>query len=70
MIRVGRESFEVEPLGPGNRCTPETVSAHMLYENSDPFLPHEPGACSMSPPPAMRPSTTGSPAIRGSFTCR
>lgn len=43
MIRVGRDAFEIEPLSPGNRCTPRTVSAHMLYENSDPFLLHEPG---------------------------
>ncbi len=43
MIRVGREAFEVEPLGEVARCTPRTVSAHMLYENSDPFLLHEPG---------------------------
>jgi Acyclic terpene utilisation family protein AtuA len=43
MIRVGRESFEVEPLSTGNHCTPRTVSAHMLYENSDPFLLYEPG---------------------------
>ncbi|MES3000702.1 MAG: acyclic terpene utilization AtuA family protein [Pseudomonadota bacterium] len=43
MIRVGKDAFEVEPLGAGNSCTPRTVSAHMLYENSDPFLLHEPG---------------------------
>ncbi len=43
MIRVGRDAFEVEPLDPDNRCLPSTVSAHMLYENSDPFLLHEPG---------------------------
>ena len=43
MIRVGKTSFEVEPLRPGNTCTPHTVSAHMLYENSDPFQLHEPG---------------------------
>lgn len=43
MIRVGRDAFEVEPLGNVSRCTPFTVSAHMLYENSDPFLLHEPG---------------------------
>lgn len=43
MIRVGREGFEVEPLSPDNRCTPATVSSHMLYENSDPFMLHEPG---------------------------
>ena len=43
MIRVGKTSFDVEPLRPGNTCTPHTVSAHMLYENSDPFQLHEPG---------------------------
>ena len=43
IIRVGQDSFEVEPLRAGNHCTPYTVSAHMLYENSDPFLLHEPG---------------------------
>ena len=43
MIRVGREAFEVEPLDPDNRCLPHTVAAHMLYENSDPFLLYEPG---------------------------
>ena len=43
MIRVGKAGFDVEPLRPGNACTPHTVSAHMLYENSDPFQLHEPG---------------------------
>ena len=43
LIRVGADGFEVEPLSPDNQCTPYTVSAHMLYENSDPFLLTEPG---------------------------
>jgi hypothetical protein len=43
MIRIGKDAFEVEPLNASNSCTPRTVSAHMLYENSDPFLLHEPG---------------------------
>ena len=43
MIRVGKDAFEVEPLSAHNQCTPRTVSAHMLYENSDPFQLHEPG---------------------------
>ncbi len=33
----------VEAFAEGARCTPETVAAHMLYENSDPFVLHEPG---------------------------
>jgi hypothetical protein len=43
MARIGADAFEVEPLTAGNRCTPQTVSAHMLYENSDPFFLFEPG---------------------------
>ena len=43
MISVDRAGFTVAPLDPANRCTPETVSAHMLYENSDPFRLVEPG---------------------------
>src|ERR1700722_1446983 len=43
MMSIEREGFTIEPLAPQNRCTPETVSAHMLYENSDPFRLAEPG---------------------------
>lgn len=35
--------FTVEPMAPEAAATPYTVSAHMLYENSDPFILHEPG---------------------------
>ncbi len=37
------DSFTLTPLADGARATPHTVSAHMLYENSDPYLLHEPG---------------------------
>jgi hypothetical protein len=43
MMSVDKGGFTIEPLSPQNRCTPETVSAHMLYENSDPFRLAEPG---------------------------
>src|SRR5580692_136520 len=43
MMSIERGGFTIEPLAPQNRCTPETVSAHMLYENSDPFRLVEPG---------------------------
>ena len=43
MMSIDRHGFTIEPLSPQNRCTPETVSAHMLYENSDPFRLVEPG---------------------------
>lgn len=42
-ITLDAEGFEVEPLLPGNRCTEHTVSAHMLYENKNPFRLFEPG---------------------------
>ncbi len=35
--------FTVTPLADGAHATPHTVSAHMLYENSDPFILYEPG---------------------------
>ena len=43
MMSVDAEGFSIAPLWAGNRCTPYTVSAHMLYENSDPFRLVEPG---------------------------
>ena len=43
LMRVGTDAFEIEPLALDNQCTPYTVSAHMLYENSDPFTLIEPG---------------------------
>lgn len=35
--------FTIEPMAPEAAATPYTVSAHMLYENSDPFILYEPG---------------------------
>ncbi|MFP1681629.1 acyclic terpene utilization AtuA family protein [Alloalcanivorax sp. C16-1] len=43
LISVDADGFQVEPLDPANRCTPNSVSGHMLYENSDPFRLTEPG---------------------------
>jgi hypothetical protein len=35
--------FTIEPMAEDAAATPFTVSAHMLYENSDPFILYEPG---------------------------
>ena len=35
--------FVIEPMAENAAATPYTVSAHMLYENADPFILHEPG---------------------------
>lgn len=43
VIDFDAEGFTVTPLADGAHATPHTVSAHMLYENSDPFILHEPG---------------------------
>lgn len=43
MFTVDAEGFQVEPLSQDNRCTPYSVSAHMLYENADPYVLKEPG---------------------------
>lgn len=42
-IDFDAEGFTLTPMGEGARATPYTVSAHMLYENTDPFILHEPG---------------------------
>jgi hypothetical protein len=42
-IDFDADGFTVTPLADGAHATPHTVSAHMLYENSDPFILYEPG---------------------------
>lgn len=43
MVEFDEAGFTVHPLADGAQATPQTVLAHMLYENSDPFILHEPG---------------------------
>jgi len=43
MIAFDDVGFTVEPMAEKAACTPDSVSAHMLYENADPFILHEPG---------------------------
>ena len=43
MLSIDDEGFDVEPLAADNACTPYSVSAHMLYENANPYLLTEPG---------------------------
>jgi hypothetical protein len=38
---VRRDHFTIRPYGPGLRCTPQSVAAHSLYENADPYLHKE-----------------------------
>lgn len=43
LIDFDNRGFTITPMGENARATPHTVSAHMLYENSDPFVLFEPG---------------------------
>ena len=40
---LGEDYFCVEPLNPERRCTPLSVSAHTLYEKSNPYILPGPG---------------------------
>jgi hypothetical protein len=40
---LDQDGFTIEPPNPDFACSPQSVAAHTLYENSDPFLLVEPG---------------------------
>jgi len=42
LVAIDDDGFTVEPLEPTTACTPQSVAAHMLYENADPFVMREP----------------------------
>jgi hypothetical protein len=42
LVTLDTGGFTVEPLNADSACTPQTVAAHMLYENADPFQMREP----------------------------
>ena len=43
LMSFDETGFIIEPMAKDTAATPYTVSAHMLYENSNPFILHEPG---------------------------
>jgi hypothetical protein len=43
MAVIRHDHFVIEPLDPSLRCTPQSVAAHSLYENADPYRITEPG---------------------------
>ena len=43
LVEFDQNGFTVEAMSENAFCTPETVAAHMLYENADPFVLLEPG---------------------------
>jgi hypothetical protein len=36
-VTLGQDYFDIEPLAPEMRCSPQSVAAHALYENADPY---------------------------------
>src|SRR5215469_3876585 len=36
-VRLRHDDFLVRPFGKGLHCTPQSIAAHSLYENTDPF---------------------------------
>jgi hypothetical protein len=39
--QIRQDQAVIRPFGPGLRCTPQSVAAHGLYENADPYLHKE-----------------------------
>ncbi|PAU75585.1 acyclic terpene utilization AtuA family protein [Halomonas salipaludis] len=42
LATIRDDHFEIGPLDPDLRCTPQSIASHSLYENADPFLLKEP----------------------------
>src|SRR5689334_12235480 len=76
LLSFDGQGFTVEPLVENARCTPHSVSAHMLYENSDPFILYEPGghldvtAARYDALDARRVRVTGSRWVAGRYTVK
>lgn len=43
LLEIDKTGFTVEPMADDAVCTPDSVFAHMLYENANPFVLREPG---------------------------
>ena len=43
IVEFENDNFAIEPMSKDARATPKTVSAHMLYENTNPYILYEPG---------------------------
>ena len=76
VVDFDADGFTVEPMAEGARCTPHSVSAHMLYENSDPFVLYEPGGhldvtgAQYVALDARRVRVTGSKWVAGRYTVK
>jgi len=75
-IDFDAQGFTIEPMAAEAAATPYTVSAHMLYENSDPFILYEPGghldvtAADYRPLDPRRVRVEGSRWVPGRYTVK
>lgn len=75
-IDFDADGFTMEPMAEAAAATPYTVSAHMLYENSDPYILYEPGGhldvrgAVYTPLDARRVRVEGSEWIPGRYTVK
>jgi hypothetical protein len=65
-LTVDEEGFKVTPLLPGTHCTPYTVSAHLLYENVDPYRLTEPAGAMLTQDAVYTQTDEQSVYVRGS----
>ncbi len=40
-VQIDENGIDIVPIGPDLRCTPQSIAAHSLYENADPYLHKE-----------------------------
>ena len=43
LLEFDKIGFTITPMCKNTKATPQTVFAHMLYENADPYILLEPG---------------------------
>lgn len=51
---LGKHSLDLTPLSPAERCSPLSVAAHTLYEETGPDRLPDPGTCWPRTRPSMR----------------
>ncbi|MBI4189026.1 MAG: acyclic terpene utilization AtuA family protein [Betaproteobacteria bacterium] len=66
MAEIGDDYFRVWSTNPDMRVTPQSVMAHTLYENGDPFLLVEPGCILDTSKSVYTAASAGGVEVRGS----
>lgn len=67
MAWVRDDHFDIAPLDPEGRCTPQSVASHTLYENADPYLIVEPSGTLDTGPATYEALDDRTVRVRGSL---